>query len=283
MLTENAAGLRFGALNVVCAASIEWADRYRDVVASDGLDVGFVTDGAALNQSLTDDWAIDVVVLDLALATPELAARLGSAGPRLLAFGDPAHAGLALAGNLADFIAEAPNAVDLIAAIRAAAASPSPAGVADRSDQNAARIGALGAEADRVAAALARLIVPADASDPPAIDVGVVRGLVRARRARERYFPADIFADPAWDMLLDLTAARAEGQPVSVSSLCIAACVPPTTALRWIRTLCDSGLFERASDPGDARRAFIALAEPAARAMARYLAVFAPPSGQDPR
>ncbi len=267
---------------MVCAVSPVWADRYRVALAGEGIAARFVSDAAALNRALTDDWAVDVVVLDLALATPGLAARLGSAGPRLLAFGDPAHAGLALAGNLADFIAEAPSAVDLIAAIRDAIAAPSPAGVADRSDQNAARIGALGAEADRVAAALARLIAPADASDPLPIDAGVVRGLVRARRARERYFPADIFADPAWDMLLDLTAARAEGQPVSVSSLCIAACVPPTTALRWIRTLCDAGLFERASDPDDARRAFIALAEPTARAMARYLAAFAP-SGQDPR
>jgi len=36
-------------------------------------------------------------------------------------------------------------------------------------------------------------------------------------------------ADPAWDMLLDLTAARAESRAVSVSSLCIAAGVPTTT------------------------------------------------------
>nr|WP_295663461.1 MarR family transcriptional regulator [Polymorphobacter sp.] len=262
--------------------SSAWADRYRDALDEAGLQVGFVSDGAALTAVLANDWTVDVVVLDLALGTPELAARLGVSGPRLLAFGDPANAGIALAGNLADFVSDAPTAAELVAAIRGAVATPAPAGVADRSDQSAARLGALGAEADRVAAALARLTVPIDASDPPPIDAGVVRGLVRARRARERYFPGDIFADPAWDMLLDLTAARAEGQPVSVSSLCIAACVPPTTALRWIRTLCDSGLFDRATDPLDARRAFIALAEPTARAMARYLAAFAGP-GQDLR
>ncbi|MGI4876720.1 MAG: hypothetical protein ACRYG4_04475 [Janthinobacterium lividum] len=261
--------------------SSQWADRYRDALVAAGLQVSFLTDGASLTAALADDWTIDVVVLDLALATPELAARLGVSGPRLLAFGDPANAGIALAGNLADFISDAPTAAELVAGMRGAVARPAPAGVADRSDQSGARLGALGAEADRVAAALARLVVPTDASDPPPpIDAAVVRGLVRARRARERYFPGDIFADPAWDMLLDLTAARAEGQPVSVSSLCIAACVPPTTALRWIRTLCDSGLFDRASDPLDARRAFIALAEPTARAMARYLAAFA---GPDPR
>ncbi|QYE34476.1 MarR family winged helix-turn-helix transcriptional regulator [Polymorphobacter sp. PAMC 29334] len=275
--------LRFGDVTTLCAVSPAWADRYRDALAGEGLAVGFVADGAALTATLADHWTIDVVVLDLALATPALAARLSASGPRVLAFGNPEHAGLALASNLADFIAEVPAAADLVAAIREAAAAPTAAGVADRSDQSSARLGALGAEAERVAAALARLIAPTDASDPPPVDPGAIRQIVRARRARDRYFPADIFADPAWDMLLDLTAARAEGQPVSVSSLCIAACVPPTTALRWIRTLCDAGLFERASDPGDARRAFIALAEPTARAMARYLGVFVRPENQDPR
>jgi len=104
-----------------------------------------------------------------------------------------------------------------------------------------------------------------------------VRGVIRVRNARDRYFPAEIFGDPARDMLLDLTAAQIEGRDVWVSSLCIAARVPTTTALRWIRTLCDAGLFARTNDPANARRAFIALAEPAAAAMAAYLAVFARP------
>ncbi len=84
------------------------------------------------------------------------------------------------------------------------------------------------------------------------------------------YFPADLFADPAWDMLLDLYAARLERQPVSVSSLCIAAAVPATTALRWIKTMTDAGLFVREADPHDGRRIFIALAEGACDALARY-------------
>ena len=97
-----------------------------------------------------------------------------------------------------------------------------------------------------------------------------VRRMLRQRRMREQYFPADLFADPAWDMLLDLYAARLERQPVSVSSLCIAAAVPATTALRWIKTMTDAGLFLREADPLDGRRIFIALSEGAAEAMARY-------------
>lgn len=97
-----------------------------------------------------------------------------------------------------------------------------------------------------------------------------VRRVLRQRRMREQYFPADLFADPAWDMLLDLYAARLERQPVSVSSLCIAAAVPATTALRWIKTMTDAGLFVREADPLDGRRIFIGLAEAAFDALARY-------------
>ena len=102
-----------------------------------------------------------------------------------------------------------------------------------------------------------------------------VRGMLRQRRMREQYFPADLFADPAWDMLLDLYAARLERQPVSVSSLCIAAAVPATTALRWIKTMTDAGLFVRDADPHDGRRIFIALAEGACDALARYFEALA--------
>ncbi|MBB6427918.1 winged helix DNA-binding protein [Sphingopyxis sp. JAI128] len=97
-----------------------------------------------------------------------------------------------------------------------------------------------------------------------------VRRMLRQRRMREQYFPADMFADPAWDMLLDLYAARLDRQPVSVSSLCIAAAVPATTALRWIKTMTDAGLFVREADPNDGRRIFIALADGAFSGMDNY-------------
>ena len=57
-------------------------------------------------------------------------------------------------------------------------------------------------------------------------------------------------------MLLDLMAARLENIQVSVSSLCIAASVPPTTALRWIKTMTEEKIFERHADEKDGRRDF---------------------------
>lgn len=103
-------------------------------------------------------------------------------------------------------------------------------------------------------------------------DPRLVRKIIRQRQMRARFFEGELFADPAWDMLLDLTAARAEHKRVSVTSLCIASGVPPTTALRWITQMTGTGLFCRAEDATDRRRAFIALSDSAAEGMARYFA-----------
>jgi len=107
----------------------------------------------------------------------------------------------------------------------------------------------------------------------PLPDPQLIRRIIRQRHLRARFFDAALFADPAWDMLLDLAAARGEHKRVSVTSLCIASGVPPTTALRWIGQLTAAGLFERVEDEADRRRAFVALSDKAAEAMARYFAM----------
>jgi hypothetical protein len=110
------------------------------------------------------------------------------------------------------------------------------------------------------------------ATRPPLPDPRLVRRILRQRQLRARFFDGNLFADPAWDMLLDLTAARAEHARVSVTSLCIASGVPPTTALRWIAQMVEAGLLARVEDEIDRRRAFIVLTDKAAEAMARYFA-----------
>lgn len=92
---------------------------------------------------------------------------------------------------------------------------------------------------------------------------GQLRREIKARRLRERMLPGGLFADPAWDTLLDLTLARLESRQTPVSSLCIAAAVPTTTALRWIKTLLDRGLIERRPDPDDRRRHYIHVSDEA--------------------
>ena len=100
----------------------------------------------------------------------------------------------------------------------------------------------------------------------PSGDAGLssrTRSYLRARRLREGLFPEPIFADPAWDMLLDLYACKLEGTKVCVSNACIAARVPHTTALRWLDRLEECGLVERHPDPVDSRRIYVELTETA--------------------
>ena len=150
------------------------------------------------------------------------------------------------------------------------------------SDQNTARLRQLSDEVSRIAATLARLsAVPAagvaeaprqPSGDIPEVSIETVRTVIRARRLRGRYFSEDLFADPAWDMLLDLLQAEIAQLRVPVSSLCIAAAVPATTALRWLKSMTEQGLFVRRADPHDARRVFVELAPPTSLAMRRYFA-----------
>jgi hypothetical protein len=138
------------------------------------------------------------------------------------------------------------------------------------------RLQQISEEVGRIASALAALSEEDQAAADAAkgkirIDAGLVRAMIRARRLRDQFFRSEIFADPAWDMLLDLFAARLEKRRVAVSSLCIAAAVPSTTALRWIKSLCDQGLFVRLADAEDGRRVFIELLDTTAAAMEAYL------------
>jgi DNA-binding MarR family transcriptional regulator len=106
---------------------------------------------------------------------------------------------------------------------------------------------------------------------PTNITAAELRTHIRLRRMRDRFFGDDLFADPAWDMLLDLKAAKLERVKVAASSLCLAAAVPSTTALRWIKVMCENGIFVRVNDPEDGRRVFVELSDGAAARMAAYL------------
>lgn len=81
----------------------------------------------------------------------------------------------------------------------------------------------------------------------------------RDRRRRDTFFDPSLFGEPAWDILLDLFIAAKSDKKVSVTSACIAAAVPATTALRWTTVLESQGLVTRTSDPDDARRYFLHL------------------------
>ena len=99
-----------------------------------------------------------------------------------------------------------------------------------------------------------------------------LRRLIRKRKARVDTFGADVFGDPAWDMLLELALSEAEGRRVSVTSLCIASGIPVTTALRKIGLLEEKGLILRTADDTDRRRAMLGLTRRSREGIADYFA-----------
>jgi DNA-binding MarR family transcriptional regulator len=138
----------------------------------------------------------------------------------------------------------------------------------------------LSEEVSRIAGSLAKLSV--GLGDPKPM-VGVhahceqfdvaeetVRWLINARNLRQRFMPSDLFADPAWDMLLELYRAEIAHQRIAVSSLCIAANVPATTALRYIKTMVREGMLIREPDRFDGRRIYVSLAPEISRALGSY-------------
>ena len=98
------------------------------------------------------------------------------------------------------------------------------------------------------------------------------RAMLASRRKMEQIFP-DLFADPARDMLLDLFVAAEEGRELSVTSCCIAAMVPPTTALRWLALLKQQGLVLEEPDLRDRRQKLLRLSPHAHGQMRHFIDV----------
>ena len=108
--------------------------------------------------------------------------------------------------------------------------------------------------------------------DVPGVSAKSVLAAIKARRLRARYFSEELFADPAWDMMLHLFHAELTFRPVTVTRLSLASAVPNTTAIRWINTLVEKGLMNRRADPLDGRRVFVELTPGASNALRSYFA-----------
>jgi len=105
----------------------------------------------------------------------------------------------------------------------------------------------------------------------PGASVALARKFYQLRRRRDAYFEPTLFAEPAWDMLLDLYVAESERRQVAVLTACLGAAAPQTTAIRWMRVLEENGLIRRETDRNDARRIYVRLTEPAVRMMRTLL------------
>jgi len=127
--------------------------------------------------------------------------------------------------------------------------------------------------AQGLAALADRLVGQGAAAAAESIDVAeadcvaFLESQFRIRRLRARHLPSLSLGEPAWDILLDLAVAQYWRRETSVTSLCIAADVPSTTALRWINSMTREGLIVRRPCQRDGRRSFLAIAPETYQAM----------------
>ena len=261
-----AAGFRIGSRTPIELAG----DRIQQQISATGLWVELDRDGGEAMDRLLAQVSRDV-------GDGRYAAVVSATGDLL----DPIAASLDT--DAVELIVDADDAERTAALAVATAKLGIPLQVSDvASDNNAERLRQLSEEVSRIASTLARLSTGPGApvraveqpavGDVPPLSADTVRSVIRARRLRARYFRDELFADPAWDMLLDLLQAEIAQLRVPVSSLCIAAAVPATTALRWLKTMVSEGLFVRRADPHDGRRVFVELAPEASQALRRYFA-----------
>lgn len=118
-----------------------------------------------------------------------------------------------------------------------------------------------------------------DLPEPDRIDFAAMcRELRRQRHMRSAYFPADLFHEPSWDMLLMLYLARVEQRTLHVKTLVLAADAPITTSQRWIDHLARMGLVIRTEDPADRRRVEVQMSDSGAAAMEAYLTAMQRPA-----
>ena len=82
--------------------------------------------------------------------------------------------------------------------------------------------------------------------DPAALcRVEACRLLIAERKQVGTHLGFDLCPVPAWDMLLDLYIAYHEGRETHISSLCLAANIPLSTAHRKVGEMVEDGILQR--------------------------------------
>ena len=61
------------------------------------------------------------------------------------------------------------------------------------------------------------------------------------RRSRSKILPRELFAEPAWDLLLELFVADAHGRRLTARQVCSRANIPPSVMSHWLKHLSQSG------------------------------------------
>lgn len=112
---------------------------------------------------------------------------------------------------------------------------------------------------------------PVPGSSERARQLAWAKSIVEARRERDRLFGKGLFAEPAWEILLELFIAHHESRDTAIKTACHASTVPQTTALRYIAHLVERGLVVRRPHPQDSRCTHLRLSERGLATMTEYV------------
>jgi len=97
------------------------------------------------------------------------------------------------------------------------------------------------------------------------------RQILAGRKQRERFFDPVLFSNPAWDILLNLYLADAEGRSVDVLETCAPPAAPQGVALRWLAYLKQEEMVIETPDPAKPGRTLIRLSDQTRATVRAYL------------
>jgi len=97
------------------------------------------------------------------------------------------------------------------------------------------------------------------------------RQTLMGRAQRNRYFDPVLFSNPAWDILLNLYVAAAEGRALDVLDCCSTSAVPQGVALYWLSYLKQEEMIVEIPAAARPRQTLISLSDQAQTAISAYL------------
>ena len=94
--------------------------------------------------------------------------------------------------------------------------------------------------------------------------------LLARRKLRNQLFDANLFGEPAWDILLSLYVIHNERRRLSIRNLAQYCDLPLTTTQRWLDYLAQREFIARLPSPTDHRVVYIELADKGRARMDNY-------------
>ena len=265
-------------------------EEYAEIAATMGYACLTADNTASALQAIAGNSQIGLVITDLQMPgldgiafLDELDARFGAVRPLVTivatGHGTIGLAAQAMRSNAADFLTKPLTCDELIGALRRGSARLNRSANQFRLAEFAEDQGSDPGESAGFDILSSDADIPVEAGqaeDETLHVLRVIQSIIKSHELRERFIDANLLSDATWNILLELTAAKLEGKSVPINNACIAAKVSPTTGLRHIKVLLDSGLVRQWKDPHDRRRTLLELEDHALAVMRGYITAISP-------